>query len=438
MAKSKKNAFVIDDIDKIKDFLEGKSESIINLINNNPNDKYLLIYKNLTHSDVITAGKRTGNQDIDKYYLCYLTEDELEKVNERSQQVESAKQSNITIPHEFYNELNMPILERRIGAQTTQHEHPCVNDYAKVYLVNDTMKFFDIDYTKKVFEKLNKNTNWDFEKYKVILSNDVFTEIKLSEAIHGLGTESDVEFHKLRRSMFKNDFIMFLIRTDNNDNKYVYIMLEKNPRFFTILNETNEQWQKYLEKQNQIAMTSATTSKYANNIHEEKTRAQQNKWRNMLAQEMMIYTNVDNEVFCPFTLVEADYYELGTLYRASHIKAFKNCDSREAYDINNGLLLLANADALFDKYLITVGEDKKLIFSFTLKDNYKLINKLLLNQPIFDMILNDQRMEYMKEHRKKFEEAEEKRKSMDNYDINDIYVQESVNEDSDDSYQYEK
>ncbi len=425
MAKSKKNAFVIEETDKILNFLEGKSESILELINRNKEDNYIFIYKNLTHSDVITAGKRTGNQSIDKYYLCYLTIDELKKVDERSKQVESAKQSNITIPHDFYKAINMPILTRRKGTQTTQHEHPIVNNYAKVFLVNDTIKYFSIDYTKKIFEKLNKNSNWNYDNYRVSLSSDDYTEIQLSEAIHGLGTESDTEFHKLRRSMFKNDFIMFLIRTDKYNNKYVYIMLEKNPRFFYILNETNEQWQKYLERQNEITRNIATSERYANDIYLEKTRTQQNKWRNMLAQEIMNYTNVDNEVFCPFTLVEANYYDLGTLFRASHIKAFKDCSSQEAYDINNGLLLLANADALFDKYLITVNKDKKLEFSFLLKDNFKLISKLLLNQPIFDMILNDQRMEYMKEHRKNFEEAEEKRKHMESYDINEIYIQES-------------
>ncbi len=430
MAKSKKNAFVINETDKILNFLEGKSESILELINKNQEDNYTLIYKNLTHSDVITVGKRIGNQEIDKYYLCYLTIDELKKINERSKQVESAKQSNITVPHDFYEAINMPILTRRKGIQATQHEHPIVNNYAKVFLVNDTIKYFSINYTKNVFEKLNKNANWNYDNYKVSLATGNFTEIQLSEAIHGLGTENDTEFHKLRRSMFKNDFIMFLIRTDRYNNKYIYIMLEKNPKFFSILNETNEQWQKYLERQNEITKNIATSEKYANDIYQEKTRTHQNKWRNMLAQEMMNYTNIDNEVFCPFTLVEADYYDLGTLFRASHIKAFKDCNSQEAYDINNGLLLLANADALFDKYLITVDKDKKLEISFLLKDNFKLINKLLLNQPIFDMILNNQRMEYMKAHRKKFEEEEEKRKHIENYDINDMYRQETVNEDS--------
>jgi len=42
--------------------------------------------------------------------------------------------------------------------------------------------------------------------------------------------------------------------------------------------------------------------------------------------------------------------------KASHIKAWKDCTStQERLDSNNGLLLCANHDALFDQYLISLG-----------------------------------------------------------------------------------
>ena len=49
--------------------------------------------------------------------------------------------------------------------------------------------------------------------------------------------------------------------------------------------------------------------------------------------------------------------------RASHIKAYSECDRSEKYDINNGLLLSANIDALFDRHLISFDENGILLVS---------------------------------------------------------------------------
>lgn len=142
----------------------------------------------------------------------------------------------------------------------------------------------------------------------------------------------------------------------------------------------------------------------------EKNRRLQSKWKDMLAAEMMNYTSNENEIFCPLTYITADYNNLKTLYRASHIKGFTNCDSDEAYDINNGLLLCANADALFDKHLITIDENKNIVFSFVLEHDEKLKQVLRLNNEIFKAILNDKRMLYLKYHKKEFEKKEILRK----------------------------
>ena len=50
--------------------------------------------------------------------------------------------------------------------------------------------------------------------------------------------------------------------------------------------------------------------------------------------------------------------------RASHIKPWRSCsDNAERLDGNNGLLLTPNADHLFDRGLITFGDDGEIIFS---------------------------------------------------------------------------
>lgn len=407
--------FEVTNINKILDYLEDKSHSMGEYIKQHMNSQYLLIYKYMTHSDLPNKGKRNGfKETIEKDYLYYLSVSQMHKLEEtQDKPFESAKQSNIGVPSSFFTTIEMPQLKRRIGAQTTQHEHLKVNDYADVFLVNDTMKYFSSDYTKKVFDKLGKKPSWYNDDFNVKLSNESnFTPIEVSHAIHGLGTAKDIEFAKLRLNVFKNDVLIILIETNLNLSKNVFIMFDRNPVFFTLIGETNLSWQKYAEKQKQIAETKLSSKNLVDSEDDEKTRKQQSKWRDLLAQEMMNYSTSEGEVFCPFTFLTCNYNDLGTLFRASHIKAFSDCaNAQEAFDVNNGLLLCANADALFDKHLITIGEDKELIFSYVLKSNPKLINNLLLSQPIFKLVLNDKRMEYLKEHRKLFYIEEEKRKT---------------------------
>lgn len=52
--------------------------------------------------------------------------------------------------------------------------------------------------------------------------------------------------------------------------------------------------------------------------------------------------------------------------RASHIKPWKDCNNGERLDENNGLLMVANIDALFDRGLISFGADGSLIRSKSL------------------------------------------------------------------------
>lgn len=400
----------IDDRDLILNYIESRSQDMYEYVLSKPQTRFTLWYKNLTHSDLTTRGKRNGWQEgLDKNLLYYLSVDEMRDIEEASKkEFESAKQSNIGMSDAFYADLDMPRLQRRKGPQTTQHEHLQVNDYADVYLVNDTVKYFTMEYTKRVIAKTGKKVKWDDDE-TVTLSGLKFTPIQITQAIHGLGTADDTEFHKLRLSMFLND--TFIVLIEHTDVKSVYVMLEKNPRFFTLIGETNESWERYLlvKKQQEQAMITVQTGL---TVEEEKSRAQQSAWKDLLAKEMMNYTTHEGEVFCPFTQISADFESLSMLFIASHIKRFADCDAIEAYDVNNGLLLCANADALFDKHMITVDENKQLVFSFLIEDNLQLRHKLLLNQPIFNLILNEKRMEYMKEHRRIFylKEAERKGK----------------------------
>lgn len=59
---------------------------------------------------------------------------------------------------------------------------------------------------------------------------------------------------------------------------------------------------------------------------------------------------------------------------ASHIKEYFLSKENEHIDINNGLLLCANHDKLFDKHLISFDKEGKIIISDKIPEsNYKLL-----------------------------------------------------------------
>ena len=130
---------------------------------------------------------------------------------------------------------------------------------------------------------------------------------------------------------------------------------------------------------------------------------------------MLFRSPVNRQVFCPITYITLDYDELGTLLVATHIKGINDekTTAEEKYDINNGLLLSTTASALFDKHLITIDENKDLLFSIYL-DDYKLKNQLLLLQPIFRPILNEKRMQYLAYHKSIYDAEEFKRSNNTN------------------------
>ena len=81
-----------------------------------------------------------------------------------------------------------------------------------------------------------------------------------------------------------------------------------------------------------------------------KARVGQGKFRDGLMSE---FSGV-----CPLTGISQP-----DLLRASHIKPWRLSNATERLDPNNGLLLAANADALFDRGYISFGQEGGLLFS---------------------------------------------------------------------------
>lgn len=427
--RTSQKRIIINDYEKIKNFLMEKSQSMVDYLNNNPNMEYLLYVKYITHSDLISKGKRNEKQGYEKNYLYYLTTEEMkerenydaerngmeELGNDRLANIRidsTAHQSNITVSSRLYKflEISNKSKEKQEKNLADDEKQLVISDLVNVYLVNDCLKYFDIEYTKKIFQKLDKDPKWDYDKYKLNLFQGDFTKIHLTEAAHGIGTNDDEEFQKLRMSIFLNDKLIILLAKNNELNKKeMFILMDKNPRFFTILGEYNSNWEQYLIKQYNRDVFECSKKEIIA-TEEEKTRKDQSKWRNQLAEEMMNFTKNSNEIFCPLTKITTDFDKAGTLFRASHIKAYKDCTLEEAYDINNGILMAANADALFDKHLITIDDDGNIIFSYFIDQDFKLKCDLLLTGKVFKYILTPKRKEYLKIHRQEFEKKEKQRK----------------------------
>ncbi len=91
-----------------------------------------------------------------------------------------------------------------------------------------------------------------------------------------------------------------------------------------------------------------------------------------------------------------------TIMRASHIKAYKDCkNDNEAYDLDNGFLLSANVDALFDKYLISVNP-KTLDIVSSKQISSKLKSAIHLKNKLNKKDVNYRMVDYLTEHYKQF------------------------------------
>jgi len=92
---------------------------------------------------------------------------------------------------------------------------------------------------------------------------------------------------------------------------------------------------------------------------------------------------------------------------ASHIKPAADCDIFEKADFNNGLLLCAIHDKLFDRFLITFNfYDGKMQISSSLTAEEKAICQLSENYALPEEILTTERQQYLMWHNEEFQKRE--------------------------------
>ncbi|MGR9117641.1 MAG: HNH endonuclease signature motif containing protein [Gammaproteobacteria bacterium] len=90
--------------------------------------------------------------------------------------------------------------------------------------------------------------------------------------------------------------------------------------------------------------------------------------------------------------------------RSSHAKPWTDCgNDAERLDVFNGFLLVANLDALFDRFLISFDENGKMLISIRLTEEQRLT--LGLNQNLGLRWLAEEHLPYLEYHRRLFFEG---------------------------------
>lgn len=239
------NTVFTDNRITIERFLTYRSPSMTRYMQEKVGSQFTMWYKSLTHSDLATRGKRTNSTDgFEKNYLYYISVSDMNELQKQfpDKKFECAKQSNIGLPEDFYVDIGVPRIKRRSGHQSTNHNWISLNEYMNVYLVNDTLQYFNLFYSEKIMNNLGKEMpiRWKNTGYSLDDHND-FTEISLHQAVHGLGVETDKVFHALRLSMFLNDTLILIVEHDEN-KKNLFVLLEKNTMFYYLVGLKDKRW----------------------------------------------------------------------------------------------------------------------------------------------------------------------------------------------------
>lgn len=94
---------------------------------------------------------------------------------------------------------------------------------------------------------------------------------------------------------------------------------------------------------------------------------------------------------------------------ASHIKPWARASDIEKLDVHNGFLLHSTLDKAFDKYLISFGDDGRIIISKSLSDEDLKAMNVTRNSKILDKDKLKPCLKYLCDHRARFYKLEEKR-----------------------------
>lgn len=417
MKTSYKRPKIMNDLESIKEELQiNNLECLLNKIKDD--SKYLLIEKFISFADVPTSRKLVyltkdksksdafTKENIEKrnkanvgFYATYeeMTQWEWKHRKEKKFFCQT-KQASVYLPTDFYKFLGVsdPTTRSNKVSGSWNASYQLLNEDVKAYVCNSSVeKYFTKDMTQSTYDKLSRTKTAN----DLVLTEGDFTEFdSVTITPHGLGKQrTDGLLTKIRENLFAKDKAIFLLEETFDKKFNIYIAFYRNPKFFILNGIYNKDYllAKYGEEQE--------------NDDIQESRTGQAKWRDELAEYSIGLSPEDEDfVECPFTGVKVQYPSESAFLRASHIKAYAKCkkgngkiDVSEAYDLNNGFLVIADVDALFDKYLISVDpKTSKIIKSSTLSSD--VLNHLKLNSVIPAKYMSEKKKEYLQIHYDEF------------------------------------
>ena len=214
---------------------------------------------------------------------------------------------------------------------------------------------------------------------------------KYTRAVNTVSNEMLEEgiIHKSLLNMNRIEFDLAFIdilqnerfKKKNSVGNNMYSNALKQFRYFTLDSEEDE-------KEEQQMVHKITQEKSLTETEKEtiiKARVGQGKYRKLLLDKY------DSK--CIVTGITQN-----KLLIASHIKPWAICNNEERIDVENGLLLCANMDKLFDSGLITfLANGKMHVSSFVSEDNKNRLN--ISNDIVVDLHASKRLLEYLEYHR---------------------------------------
>lgn len=351
----------------------------------NSGDKYKFI-------DKIVNKKESKNKIKDIYEIIYNYASEFKK-----ELIEDSISVDKLIIDKIYSRKEISAVANFWNMQTGVLFDSDDNVFITIDINNEYRYHVDKTYIKNLFNAYDELT----KEIKYFAYTNGSNSISIFNASPNL---------KIQNSIGLNDkgFIYSFIKVKENQYKYVgkYIKkeifieeIEQDNKKYDVMyfclsriNQLNDiqiqEIQKYSEYSDIKSFEKIMDRENINNEERKvlvKSRWNQGVFRNLLIKK---YNNT-----CPLTNIKHN-----DLLIASHIKPYSKCSREESIDEDNGILLSALADKLFDKGLISFDNDGNIIYSNKLceidlvkiKEHIKDNNKLNLT---FKM------SHYMKYHR---------------------------------------
>lgn len=418
MARQFNSFYCTEDKEEILIYIKYNSKRLLQIFEKDFQHDFILFRKYLSHSDLVTRGKLGSGQKVGQskrermkcYMLYYQSVDELLQIW-KNKNPPVAGQSNIRVSDAFYFGLDIKSYEKNNRKQAD-----IVSDYKiPTFIPYDTCADFNLEDLNKICQHNQKNQykgkeeadikEFNLEHHKDSSNPDLFKVASLHIAAHGLGTDDDELFSYLRSFVFKGDVLNALF---DKDERILYLFFERNEKYYSLLSKCDKEtvppiWREYskedkeeivktlcvaeilskdsdkrdvstqasLKKDELQELLDKYRTEYSKSVKDiinsgetPKYRWYQKKWKEVLIKADELQFNQHGLAVCAISRITGDYTQLGRFFIASHIKSYADCMSdgtyEDAFDPDNGLILCANIDALFDRHLIAIDDSGKI------------------------------------------------------------------------------